>query len=89
MIRKKISHIFYSWRNSQSDEKEKETFAAADLSTAKSTKGRSIQIKTLNGHILAVRDKVRNKYRVLQQAEALITAETTKQEYRGIQSNPS
>jgi integrase len=49
-------------------------------------KGRSIQVKSLNDHILAVGDKIRNKYRVLQQAEALITAESIKREYLGIQS---
>jgi hypothetical protein len=53
---------------------------------AEQVKGRTIQAKSLNDHIDDVRDKIRNKYRVLQQAEALITAESIKQEYLGVQS---
>lgn len=53
---------------------------------AEQVKGRSIQVKSINDHIDAVRDKIRNKYRVLQQAEALITAEKIKEEYIGIHS---
>jgi hypothetical protein len=49
-------------------------------------KGRSIQAKSITDHIDDVRRKIRNKYRVLQQAEVLITAETIKQEYLGIHS---
>jgi len=49
-------------------------------------KGRTERAKSLNMHIDDVRDKIRNKYRVLQQAEALITAESIKQEYLGIHS---
>ena len=45
---------------------------------AEQVKGRSIQAKSLNDHIDDVRDKIRNKYRVLQQAEALKTAEGVK-----------
>ena len=49
-------------------------------------KGRSIQAKSINDHIDDVREKIRNKYRVLHQAEILITAESIKQEYLGIHS---
>lgn len=55
-------------------------------SHAEQVKGRSIQAKSLNDHITDVWDKIRNKYRVLQQAEVLISAESFKQEYLGIQS---
>ncbi len=53
---------------------------------AEQVKGRSIQVKSLNDHIDNIREKIRNKYRILQQAEALITAESVKQEYLGMQS---
>lgn len=53
---------------------------------AEQVKGRSIRAKSINDHIDDVREKIRNKYRVLQQAEVLTTAESVKQEYLGIHS---
>src|ERR1700733_2385159 len=49
-------------------------------------KGSSIQVKTVNKTIEDVRFKIREKYRMLLDKEALVTAETVKQEYLGVQS---
>ena len=50
-------------------------------------KGKSINVKGINGHIEETRFRIRSKYRNLEETNALITAETVKQAYLGIQSS--
>jgi hypothetical protein len=46
-------------------------------------KGKNIQVKELNQHIEDIRYQIKSKYRLLQENEALITAETIKEAYLG------
>jgi len=87
---KKTQALIYARITVDEERKEislKERITATDWDPNQEiVKGRTEKVKSLNRHIDDVRDKIRNKYRVLQQAEALITAESVKQEYLGIHS---
>jgi len=62
----------------------KERIAASDWDTRQEiVKGRTEHVKSLNKHIEDVRFKIKEKYRILYDKEALITAETVKQAYLG------
>jgi hypothetical protein len=50
-------------------------------------KGKSIQVKEINQHIEDIRHKVRSKYRMLRESEALVTAKAVKEAYDGIHSS--
>lgn len=49
-------------------------------------KGRSIPAKTINDHITDVRARIRAKYRELERNEELITAESVRDAYFGVQA---
>lgn len=54
---------------------------------AESVKGRGIDVKSFNSYIDEVRGKIKAKYRELEMAGMLITADTVKQAYLGVQSS--
>src|SRR4051812_2228067 len=63
----------------------KEQIEAASWDAKSETvKGKSIEAKTINDTIDDVRFKIKEKYRMLQNSEALVTAETVKDAYLGI-----
>ncbi|HZK62953.1 MAG TPA: site-specific integrase [Puia sp.] len=65
----------------------KERINATDWNFRQETvKGKSIEVKALNKYIDDVRFKIKHKYRLLQENDFLITAETLKQEYFGVQT---
>jgi hypothetical protein len=65
----------------------KESIEVKDWDSKKEiVKGKSINVKEINDHIEETRFKIRSKYRNLEETGALITAETVKQAYLGIQS---
>ena len=62
----------------------KEQIDAIDWDPRKEiVKGKTLEVKSLNEHIVDVRFKIREKYRALCDTEALITAESVKQAYLG------
>jgi integrase/recombinase XerD len=50
-------------------------------------KGKSILVKKNNQHPEDIRHKIRSKYRMLKESEALLTAESVKQAYLGIHTS--
>lgn len=63
----------------------KEKINAADWNPAKEmVKGQSIQVKSINNYIDDVRFRIKEKYRMLEDNGALITAETVKDAYLGV-----
>lgn len=50
-------------------------------------KGKSIEVQSINDHIGDVRTKIWAKYRELERKELLITAETVRDAYLGVQAN--
>jgi integrase/recombinase XerD len=54
-------------------------------SESETVKGRSIQVKAINEHINDVRFRIKEKYRELERNEEIITAETVKAAYVGVQ----
>lgn len=65
----------------------KERINATDWNFREETvKGKTIEVKALNKYIDDVRFKIKHKYRLLQENDFLITAETLKQEYFGVQT---
>lgn len=54
-----------------------------------SVKGKSLQVKLINGTICETRFKIKQKYRELQEVDSLITAEIVKDAYLGIQVQES
>src|SRR5690349_21475634 len=47
-------------------------------------KGKTIQVKGINQRLDDIRLKIKSKYRMLEEKETLITAETVKQAYLGV-----
>ncbi|GAB3366667.1 hypothetical protein GCM10027566_38550 [Arachidicoccus ginsenosidivorans] len=67
----------------------KERIPVADWdSKKKQVRGNSMQVKALNQHMDDVRFKIKLKYRMLLDKEAVITAETVKQAYLGVHALP-
>jgi integrase/recombinase XerD len=65
----------------------KEQIDAADWNNDKEiVKGRSIEVNAINEHINDVRFRIKEKYRELERTEQLITAETVKAAYLGVQA---
>lgn len=50
-------------------------------------KGKTIEVKEINQHLDDIRQKIRSKYRMLKESEALITAEKVKEAYEGIHAS--
>lgn len=66
----------------------KEKIVANDWDPNKEiVKGKSIEVKEINQHVEDTRHKIRSKYRMLKESEALVTAESVKQAYLGIHTS--
>jgi len=65
----------------------KEQIDTDDWNSDKETvKGKSIEVKAINERINDVRFRIKEKYRELERAEQLITAESVKASYLGVQT---
>lgn len=86
---KKRAHIFARITVDGEEPKEisiKEQIDADDWNNKSETvKGKSIEVKSINEHINDVRFRIKEKYRELERTEEIITAETVKAAYLGVQ----